>query len=118
MSPLAVNTALETVHYFMFLHSITCPLFWIALPSAVWIFQEIVPAKLIFNCVCFIIAGLSLLLAIKRRRFGRITDWSKEIVVVTGGSHGLGKQVAINLKKRGAIVIVIDIKECGKGFIN
>lgn len=36
-------------------------------------------------------------------------DWSKELVVVTGGSSGLGELVTKDLSRRGIRVVVIDI---------
>lgn len=36
-------------------------------------------------------------------------DWSKEIVVVTGGSSGLGELVTKDLSLRGIRVVIIDI---------
>lgn len=38
-------------------------------------------------------------------------DWSKEIVVITGGSHGIGKQTALLLAREGIKTVVIDSSE-------
>jgi len=40
-----------------------------------------------------------------------VYDWKKEIVVVTGGSSGLGEWVAKDLGRRGIKVAIIDIVE-------
>ncbi|KAL8953494.1 MAG: hypothetical protein Q9222_000641 [Ikaeria aurantiellina] len=37
-------------------------------------------------------------------------DWGKEVVVVTGGSDGMGKLVALLLQERGAKVAILDIQ--------
>ncbi|KAI4087745.1 MAG: hypothetical protein LQ348_001254 [Seirophora lacunosa] len=37
-------------------------------------------------------------------------DWDKEIVVITGGSDGIGKSVALLLAERGARVAILDIQ--------
>ncbi|KAI4181147.1 MAG: hypothetical protein L6R41_006800 [Letrouitia leprolyta] len=37
-------------------------------------------------------------------------DWKKEIVVITGGSDGIGKLVALLLQERGAKVAVLDVQ--------
>ncbi|KAL9595254.1 MAG: hypothetical protein Q9219_006558 [cf. Caloplaca sp. 3 TL-2023] len=37
-------------------------------------------------------------------------DWNKEIVVITGGSDGIGKLVALLLHERGAKVAILDIQ--------
>ena len=38
-------------------------------------------------------------------------DWTKEIVVITGGSSGIGKLVVQDLCRRGISVAIIDIVE-------
>ncbi|KAL8840916.1 MAG: hypothetical protein Q9170_001109 [Blastenia crenularia] len=38
-------------------------------------------------------------------------DWDKEIVVVTGGSDGIGKLVVLLLQERGAKVAILDIQQ-------
>lgn len=35
-------------------------------------------------------------------------DWSKEVVVITGGSNGIGKQTALLLAREGIKTVVID----------
>lgn len=37
-------------------------------------------------------------------------DWNKEIVVVTGGSDGIGKLVALLLQEKGAKVAILDVQ--------
>jgi hypothetical protein len=37
-------------------------------------------------------------------------DWKKEIVLVTGGSDGIGAATALKLAERGTAVIVLDIR--------
>lgn len=37
-------------------------------------------------------------------------DWTKEIVLVTGGSDGIGKQITLMLASRGIKVVVLDIQ--------
>ena len=37
-------------------------------------------------------------------------DWSKEIVVVTGGSDGIGKALVLLLAERGVKTVVLDIR--------
>ncbi|KAL1964868.1 hypothetical protein VTN77DRAFT_6370 [Rasamsonia byssochlamydoides] len=38
-------------------------------------------------------------------------DWTKELVLLTGGCSGIGKQLALDLAARGIKVIIIDIQE-------
>lgn len=38
-------------------------------------------------------------------------DWDKEIIVVTGGSYGIGAATVQRLAGRGSTVIVLDVKE-------
>lgn len=38
-------------------------------------------------------------------------DWTKELVLLTGGCSGIGKQVAADLAERGIKVVVVDIQE-------
>lgn len=38
-------------------------------------------------------------------------DWTKEVVVVTGGSDGIGKIVSLLLAERGVKVAVLDVQE-------
>jgi all-trans-retinol dehydrogenase (NAD+) len=40
-----------------------------------------------------------------------VYDWKKEIVVVTGGSDGIGAPVVQSLAKRGIRVVVLDIQQ-------
>ena len=40
----------------------------------------------------------------------------KKGVVVTGGSHGIGKQICNDFYNKGYLVCFIDIDECGKGM--
>jgi 5,10-methylene-tetrahydrofolate dehydrogenase/methenyl tetrahydrofolate cyclohydrolase len=62
------------------------------------------------------IIGLVVLsLGLNRFLVKPVNKWSNEIVVITGGSHGLGKAIALELKAKGANVIVIDIMECEQG---
>ena len=37
-------------------------------------------------------------------------DWAREIVVLTGGSNGIGRQIALKLARRGVTVAVLDIQ--------
>lgn len=37
-------------------------------------------------------------------------DWSKELVMVTGGSDGIGKQITLMLASKGIKVVVVDIQ--------
>lgn len=37
-------------------------------------------------------------------------DWTKEIVLLTGGSNGIGRQTALRLARRGITVVVLDIQ--------
>lgn len=37
-------------------------------------------------------------------------DWSKEIVLLTGGSDGIGKQIALMFASKGVKVVVLDIQ--------
>jgi NADPH:quinone reductase-like Zn-dependent oxidoreductase len=41
---------------------------------------------------------------------GDVWDWSKEVVVVTGGSDGIGKIVVALLAERGVKVAVLDVQ--------
>ncbi|KAH7016411.1 uncharacterized protein B0I36DRAFT_298755 [Microdochium trichocladiopsis] len=43
-------------------------------------------------------------------------DWSKEIVVVTGGSSGIGATIVEKLQHRGIKIIVLDINKPSKEF--
>lgn len=43
-------------------------------------------------------------------------EWKDKVAVVTGGAHGIGKCVADELRKRGAKVAVIDVRE-GEHFV-
>lgn len=48
-------------------------------------------------------------------------DWNKEIVVVTGGSDGIGKVVVHLLAERGIKVAVLDVQELtyeGKNYLD
>ncbi|KAK6495261.1 hypothetical protein TWF481_003289 [Arthrobotrys musiformis] len=38
-------------------------------------------------------------------------DWEKEVVMITGGSGGLGEQMAIQLAEKGVTVVVIDVRD-------
>ncbi|KAK6347617.1 hypothetical protein TWF718_005456 [Orbilia javanica] len=38
-------------------------------------------------------------------------DWEKEVVMLTGGSAGLGEQIAIQLAEKGVKVLVLDVNE-------
>lgn len=40
-----------------------------------------------------------------------VYDWNKEVVVVTGGSDGIGKLVVLLLAERGIKVAVLDVQE-------
>ena len=42
---------------------------------------------------------------------GDVWDWSREVVVVTGGSDGIGKVVVGLLAERGVKVAVLDVQE-------
>lgn len=37
-------------------------------------------------------------------------DWSREVVVLTGGSNGIGRRIALMLGRRGITVAVLDIQ--------
>ncbi|KAK6334318.1 hypothetical protein TWF730_003531 [Orbilia blumenaviensis] len=41
-------------------------------------------------------------------------DWEKEVVMVTGGSGGLGEQMVIQLAQKGVTVVVVDVTEVRK----
>lgn len=38
-------------------------------------------------------------------------DWKREIVVVTGGSDGIGKRVVMLLAEKGIKVVVLDVQQ-------
>lgn len=42
---------------------------------------------------------------------GDVYEWGKEVVVVTGGSDGIGKRVVGLLAERGIKVAVVDVQE-------
>ena len=49
----------------------------------------------------------------KRVAYGmpRVLDWDDEVVVITGGSSGLGKILAETYGMRGASVAILDVRE-------
>ncbi|VZH99950.1 unnamed protein product, partial [Fusarium fujikuroi] len=40
-------------------------------------------------------------------------DWTKEVVVVTGGSSGIGKEIVLKLTKKHTMVIIVDLNAPG-----
>ena len=40
-------------------------------------------------------------------------DWTKEVVVVTGGSSGIGKEIVLKLAKKHIKVIIVDLNAPG-----
>ena len=43
-------------------------------------------------------------------------EYKDKVVIVTGGAHGIGKCIAEEFRKKGALVAVIDLRE-GKHFV-
>jgi len=43
-------------------------------------------------------------------------DWSKELVVVTGGCSGIGAKIVENLEARNIKIVVLDVSKPSKGF--
>lgn len=37
-------------------------------------------------------------------------DWTREVVLLTGGSNGIGRQIALRLARRGITVVILDIQ--------
>lgn len=42
-------------------------------------------------------------------------DWPREVVLLTGGSNGIGRQIALRLARRGIPVAVLDIRPAAPG---
>ena len=51
-----------------------------------------------------------------KRKTEKIKDWTKEVVVITGGSHGIGASLGKRLTSMGAKVIVIDLMKSDYGI--
>jgi hypothetical protein len=103
--PLELNEKIEQLFQLLFLNVYVSPLFWIFLPSFLgWTREWFFPA---FQGCCYVLGMVSFIVC-KLRRTKKIQDWSSEIVVVTGGSHGIGQRCCELLLEKGARVVIID----------
>jgi hypothetical protein len=102
MDPLKLNKAIEAIFQLLFLNTAISTLFWIFLPSLTKYFPSIP-----FAFVCYPLGFCCFLIARIRQKIP-ISDWSREVVVLTGGSHGIGARLCDILLEKGAKVIVID----------
>jgi 3-oxoacyl-ACP reductase-like protein len=102
MQALTINKTIETIFQLLFLNVFVSPLFWIFLPSVIAYFPSIPISGFcyIFGFLCFLVAR------IRKRKL--IVDWTREIIIVTGGSHGIGARLCELLIEEGAQVVIID----------
>lgn len=106
MTPLELNLQLEKLFQLLFLNIYISPLLWYFMPTIVDVTFSILPISP-FKLLCNLMAILSLYVTIKRNNKG-ITEWNKEIVIITGATSGMGAELADLLIKRGATVVNID----------
>ncbi|TPX71186.1 hypothetical protein SpCBS45565_g01316 [Spizellomyces sp. 'palustris'] len=109
MAPfLTVDTVLGPMYEVAFVNPYTAPVFWVVLSLILVPF-----AQIILWSTCIIFGAIPAILHMYRNRNARpINDWSKETVLITGGSHGLGKQLAETLAYKHAPkkIVVLDVR--------
>ncbi|KAJ3144620.1 hypothetical protein HDU89_008125 [Geranomyces variabilis] len=91
-----VDTFLGPIYNAAFVSPYAAPCLWLAFAVVVapW-------AKLILFVACALLAAGPVVLQLYRAATARpIKDWTEEVVVVTGGSHGLGKLLCETLLRR------------------
>ena len=99
MQPRALSYFLEFLWKIIFLHPITCPVFWTLVSSNL---------SLGYRIMCVLISLNGFILGKMRRKV--VKDWKQEVVVITGGSSGIGLELANILKFNGATIIIVDIQ--------
>jgi short-subunit dehydrogenase len=99
-----VNQTLEAGVRHLFFNIYVSPLIWIFLSVAYPYYSFLVFP--VVKSICYTFAAISLYSCYKRRP--KQIDWTKELVVITGGSNGIGKGLLQVLIQKGAQVINID----------
>ncbi|KAJ1344207.1 hypothetical protein BSLG_001347 [Batrachochytrium salamandrivorans] len=109
ITPESVDTAATALVESVMFNIIVAPMFWLSLPLILHPFLP--PSSVLVWAVCSLSALLCIGRYFAQRSQSCITDWSSEIVVVTGGSRGIGAMVAEILAKVKHVkaVIILDL---------
>ncbi|KAI3645017.1 hypothetical protein MP228_011181 [Amoeboaphelidium protococcarum] len=98
---------------------ITCIILFYAMPSLIQSPHSLLLSAAIYG-PCLIVAGVVMILSLCQlylhfattaaRQEQRWREWNREIAVITGGSSGIGLQLADRLSNLGVKVVILDIQ--------
>lgn len=72
--------------------------------------HKLTAITLSIGAACVLANGMLSKRAVRGKKKAASWDWDKEIVVVTGGSSGIGKELVDGFSRRGVTVVSLDIK--------
>lgn len=104
---ITIDTFLNPMSHYIFLNIYTAPVFWVLIAPLLLI--PFLPLATL--CICWAVGALCVALSKTRSKNTVRVDWKNEIVVITGGSHGLGKELASKIASicKPRKIIVLDI---------
>ncbi|TPX61044.1 hypothetical protein PhCBS80983_g01371 [Powellomyces hirtus] len=105
---LTIDTLLAPVYTSAFVNPYSAPFVWLGLAVLLAPYATHI---LVVACTIFALAPV-LLYAFRQATARSVTDWGAEVVVVTGGAHGLGKLLCEKLidTYRPKKVVVLDVR--------
>ncbi|KAJ3254822.1 hypothetical protein HK103_006812 [Boothiomyces macroporosus] len=94
----------EKIYSLLFLDVIFSPIIWLTI--------SLIPVGFLFPLLCFTLALSTFSLSLYRYLTRKPINWTNQTIVITGGSHGIGKQLVQKCLDKGSKVVVFDRIEC------
>ncbi|KAK6096317.1 hypothetical protein MT418_003157 [Batrachochytrium dendrobatidis] len=107
-TPQTLDISLNAFFHYLLLNAWVAPLFWLSIPFFMHGFFPLL-GSIILWMTCFALASISIVRLMLQKPATRITSWSTEIIIITGGSHGIGAvltDILANTKKVKKVVVL------------